>query len=69
MNENPTQPNDYRPLKAILLEGVEKASESIKTESLGILYRKPLLDEDCPELSDIDLTVIYDKSEEYPERP
>jgi hypothetical protein len=68
MNENPTQPNDYRQLEATLLEGVEKVSESIKTESLGILYRKPLLDEDCPELSDIDLTVIYDKSEEYPER-
>jgi hypothetical protein len=62
------QPNNYRDLEASLLEAVEKVSESIKTQSLSILCRKPLLDEDCPEVSDIDLTVIYDQIEEYPER-
>jgi hypothetical protein len=68
LKENSVQPHDNGQLETILTEGVEKASESIKSDSLSILCRKPLLDEDCPEVSDIDLTVIYDKTEEYPER-
>ncbi len=62
------QSNNHRHLESSLLEAVEKVSESIKTQSLSILCRKPLLDEDCQEVSDIDLTVIYDQIEEYPER-
>jgi hypothetical protein len=65
---NSVQPYDSGHLETILTEGVEKASQSIKSDSLSILCRKPLLDEDSPEVSDIDLTVIYDKIEEYPER-
>lgn len=45
-----------------------KVSNILKSKSLCILCRKPLLDEDCPEVSDVDLTIIYDKMNEYPER-
>jgi hypothetical protein len=50
------------------MDAVTKVSDILKSKSLCILCRKPLLDEDCPEASDLDLTIIYDKIDEYPER-
>jgi hypothetical protein len=40
----------------------------MESTSLGILCRRPILDEDCPEVSDIDLLSIWEKPEEQPER-
>jgi hypothetical protein len=50
------------------LEAAKKASHLLEPSSLGILCRKPLLDEDCPEASDVDLISIWEKPEELPER-
>ena len=51
-----------------LLEAAKKASSLLEPRSLGVLVRKPLLDEDCPEVSDVDLISIWEGPEEYPER-
>ena len=45
-----------------------KASRVIEPNSLAILHRSPLLDEDCPEVSDVDLLSIWRGPEESPER-
>lgn len=51
-----------------LRKAMEKALLLIKPNSIGVLCRKPLLDEDCPEASDLDLVSIWGKPEECPER-
>jgi len=43
-------------------------SKTLKHKSLGILCRWPLLDEDYPEVSDVDLLSIWDGPEELPNR-
>lgn len=55
-------------LEASLREAMEEALHLLESKSIGVLCRKPLLDEDCPEASDVDLLSIWEKSEEYPER-
>lgn len=55
-------------LEAGLWEAVGKASHILEPNSLCVICRKPLLDEDCPQVSDVDLLSIYEKPEEYPER-
>jgi hypothetical protein len=40
----------------------------LEPNSLGILIRKPIVDEDCSEVSDVDLISIWEKPEEMPER-
>ena len=47
---------------------MENAARLLEPDSLGILCRKPLMDEDLPGVSDVDLLSIWDKPEEYPER-
>jgi hypothetical protein len=61
-------PENRSVLEAVLLDAAKKASNLLEPRSLGILVRKPLLDEDCPEVSDIDLISIWEKEEEMPER-
>ncbi len=51
-----------------LFEAAKKASSLLEPRSLGVLVRKPLLDDDCPEVSDVDLISIWEKQEEMPER-
>ncbi len=51
-----------------LFEAAKKAFSLLEPRSLGVLVRKPLLDEDCPEVSDVDLISIWEGPEEYPER-
>jgi hypothetical protein len=51
-----------------LFEAAKKASNLLEPRSLGVLVRRPLLDEDCPEVSDVDLISIWEKQEEMPER-
>ena len=45
-----------------------EAARELQPASLGILCRRPILDEDCPEVSDIDLLSIWEEPEEQPER-
>lgn len=58
----------YGDFEVGLREAMEKASQLLEPNSIGVLCRKPLLDEDCPEASDVDLLSIWDQPEEYPER-
>ena len=51
-----------------LIEAKEIARRLLEPDSLGILSRKPLMDEELPEVSDIDLLAIWDKPEEHVER-
>jgi len=51
-----------------LFEAAKKASNLLEPRSLGVLFRKPLLDEDCPEVSDVDLISIWENQEEMPKR-
>ena len=51
-----------------LIEAKEIAQRLLEPDSLGILSRKPLMDNELPEVSDIDLLAIWDKPEEYVER-
>ena len=51
-----------------LIEAKEIAQRFLEPDSLGILSRKPLMDDELPEVSDIDLLAIWDKPEEHVER-
>ncbi len=51
-----------------MVEAVRKAVDVLKPSSLCVLSRKPLIDEDCPEVPEIDLISVWDRTEEYPER-
>jgi hypothetical protein len=51
-----------------LIEAKEIAQRLLEPDSLGILSRKPLMDGELPEVSDIDLLAIWDKPEEHVER-
>ena len=51
-----------------MVEAVGNAIDILKTSSLCFLARTPLLDEDCPEVPEIDLVSVWDKAEEYPQR-
>ena len=55
-------------LEVALFDAAKKASNLLEPRSLGVLVRKPLLDEDCPEVSDVDLISIWEGPEEFPER-
>jgi hypothetical protein len=67
-SEAPQPPGRYGHSEATLWEAAEKASRLLEPRSLGVLCRKPLADEDCPEVSDVDLLSIWERPEEYPER-
>jgi hypothetical protein len=55
-------------LEAGLLEAVGKASLLLEADSLCTLRRTPLVNEDCPEVSDVDIVSIWERPEELPER-
>ena len=57
-----------RALEYSLFEAAQKATDVLKPDSLGVFVRKPLVDEDCPEASDVDLISIWETAEEWPER-
>ena len=51
-----------------MAEAVGKAVDVLKPSSLCVLSRKPLLDEDCPEVPEIDVLSVWYRTEEYPQR-
>jgi len=51
-----------------LAEAVGKAVDVLKPSSLCVLSRKPLMDEDCPEVPEIDVLSVWNRTEEYPQR-
>jgi hypothetical protein len=55
-------------LKEALFEAAKIASRRLEPNSLAVLVRKPILDEDCPEVSDVDLISVWENPEELPER-
>jgi len=55
-------------LELNLKEAMNEASRLLEPNSIGVLCRRPLIDEDCQEASDVDLLSIWDRSEECPER-
>jgi hypothetical protein len=61
-------PENRSVLETVLLEAAKKTGKMLEQRSLGVLVRKPLLDEDCPEASDVDLISIWEEPEEMPER-
>jgi hypothetical protein len=67
MNANLSQKN-REPLEKALFEAAKKATSLLELRSLGVLVRKPLLDEDSYEVSDVDLISIWEGPEEFPER-
>lgn len=59
---------NYARLEEDLLEAAKRASRLLEPSSLAVLVRKPILDEDYPEVSDVDLISVWEKPEELPER-
>ena len=55
-------------LEDSLFEAAKTASRRLEPNSLAVLVRKPILDEDCPEVSDVDLISVWEKPDELPER-
>ena len=51
-----------------LREALPRISRLLDPVPMGLLCRKPLVHEDFPEASDVDLVAIWNKSEEYPQR-
>ena len=68
IENNQPAPKNLGLLEAALFEAAKKVSSLLEPRSLGVLVRKPLLDEDCPEVSDVDLISIWEGPEEFPER-
>jgi hypothetical protein len=68
IQNNQPAPKNLGLLEDALFKAAKKASSLLEPRSLGILVRKPLLDEDCPEVSDVDLISIWEGPEEFPER-
>ena len=68
--EEPAKPfvHDVSGLEAGLLEAVAKAAPLLEPESLCLLRRNPIADEECPEVSDVDIVSIWERPEECPER-
>jgi hypothetical protein len=50
------------------VEALRKAVDVLKPSSLCVLSRKPLIDEDCPEIPEIDVLSIWSRMKEYPQR-
>ncbi len=46
----------------------EKAVSMFRQNALGVFLRKPVIDEECPSVSDLDFTLIWNEAEECPER-
>jgi hypothetical protein len=55
-------------LVAGLAEAVEEASHRMGADGLCVLRREPLVDEECPEVSDVDVVSIWRREYELPER-
>ncbi len=68
ISKSPDATDKLRYIEDCLYEAAKKAASLLKPNSIGVLARKPLLDEDCPEVSDVDLISIWKKQEELPER-
>jgi hypothetical protein len=54
--------------EAVIREAIQKIMQELKPRALAIFLRKPLLDPEYPEVSDIDITAIWTQREELPER-
>jgi hypothetical protein len=67
-SEIPAPSGGYGNPDSVLWEAAGRASRLLQPRSLGVLCRKPLSDEDTPEVSDVDLLSIWEGPEEYPER-
>jgi hypothetical protein len=68
MSKDLLRPDNYGNLEEGLWEAAITASRLLELNSLCVLCRKPILDEDCPDVSDVDLLAIYEMPEEHPER-
>jgi hypothetical protein len=51
-----------------LAEAVQEASHRMGADGLCVLRREPLVDEECPEVSDVDVVSIWRREYELPER-
>jgi hypothetical protein len=65
---NNVQPGRDRDVETGLVEALRKAVDMLKPSSLCVLSRKPLMDEDCPEVPEIDILSIWSRMAEYPQR-
>jgi hypothetical protein len=52
----------------MLKEAVALATEQLKPSSLGVLSRVPLMDDDCPEVPEVDILSVWSGEEELPQR-
>ncbi len=68
MSKDLLRSDNYGHLEEGLWEAAVTASRLLDLNSLCVLCRKPILDEDCPDVSDVDLLAIYEMPEEHPER-
>jgi hypothetical protein len=65
---DPVMPPESPPGEDDLRAAVKDAARLIEPRSVGIFCRRPLVDGDLPEVSDVDLVSIWDRMEEWPER-
>ena len=56
------------PREAALKQAAQKIMQELKPKALAIFHRKPLIDPEYPDVSDIDITAIWTQREEQPER-
>ncbi len=54
--------------ESALFEAACKATRLLEPNALAVLCRNPIMDEECPQASDVDLIAIWDRLEEAPER-
>lgn len=54
--------------EADLWEAAKEAARILEPNPLAIRCRRPLVDADCPEVADVDLVAVWERSEELPER-
>ena len=56
------------PREAALRQATQKIMQELKPKALAIFHRKPLIDPEYSDVSDIDITAIWTQREEQPER-
>lgn len=54
--------------EADLWEAAEEVARILEPNPLALRCRRPLVDADCPEVADVDLVAVWERSEELPER-
>ena len=68
MTESRLTPGSHGYSEEGLREAAARAARLLDPSPLAVRCRRPLVDEDCPEVADVDLVAVWERQEELPQR-